>query len=100
MTQEQKRLFIERRSRPTKEVIADLPESIRPHAYIVGAWVWVQFDSKPNTEIIARLKEQGFTWNNRRKVWQNPCGVFRPASSDDPRGRYGMIPVDQESEAA
>jgi len=95
-----KQEFIEGRTRPTNEVIADLSADVKPYAYVVGAWVWIEFPEKPTVSIIDELKAGGFTWNNRRRVWQNPCGVFRPASSDDPRGRFGAIPVNelQESE--
>ena len=42
-----------------------------------------------------RRKRLGFSWNRNREAWQNPCGVFRPASKNhDPRQFYGEEPVE------
>jgi len=92
-TTEQKQQWFENRKLETSEVLSRLPDSIKPHAYVVGVWVWVEFDEKPDRLTLEALKEIGFSWNNKRKVWQHPCGCFRPSSTDDPRFRYGAIPI-------
>jgi hypothetical protein len=59
-------------------------------AEVVGKWVWVQFTEKQPSDITARLAEFGFHWNNKRQVWQHPCGAPTvDASQDDPRAKYG-----------
>jgi hypothetical protein len=55
--------------------------SILALAEIVGCWIWIDFPSKPSTEIRDWLKANGYRWNSRRSVWQNPCGYNRPRSS-------------------
>jgi hypothetical protein len=59
-------------------------------AEVVGKWVWIQFPDKQPATITARLAEFGFHWNNKRQVWQHPCGpVNADSSPDDPRAKYG-----------
>jgi hypothetical protein len=61
-------------------------------AEVVGKWVWIQFSEKQPSDITARLAEFGFHWNNKRQVWQHPCGpVTVDASPDDPRAKYGSV---------
>jgi hypothetical protein len=61
-------------------------------AEVVGKWVWIQFTEKQPSDITARLAEFGFHWNNKRQVWQHPCGpVTVDASPDDPRAKYGSV---------
>ena len=68
---------------------AEAPE-IAEHMKRVGAWLWVQFPTKPQPATLAKLKELGFTWNRNREAWQNPCGEFRRANRRiDPREIYG-----------
>jgi hypothetical protein len=59
-------------------------------AEIVGQWLWLDFpkDRRPITYILWTL---GFHWNQRRYVWQHPCGAFCnfDRSDRDPRERYG-----------
>jgi hypothetical protein len=58
-------------------------------AEVVGKWVWVQFTEKQPHEVTALLAELGFHWNNKRQVWQHPCGMYRDiASASDPRRKY------------
>jgi len=57
-------------------------------AEVVGKWVWIQFDGKQPRQITAALAELGFHWNNRRQVWQHPCGTITPISNQDPRRKY------------
>ena len=89
------------RSKPIGEIIPRLSSSIKKSAYIVGAWLWVEFDSKPGKEIIEELREFGFRWNHSRRVWQHTGGVFRPKSPGDPRWKYGRRELEElETKAA
>jgi hypothetical protein len=87
---------------PTAEVVAALDErpEVKRHAYVVGAWVWVQFPTSPNAETREWLKDWGFRWNSKRQAWQHPCGAFRSRSGDDPRGRYGVVRLEDDAEGA
>ena len=58
-------------------------------AQVVGKWVWVQFSEKQAPEVTSVLAQLGFHWNNKRQVWQHPCGVLTEGSPDDPREKYG-----------
>ncbi len=93
-TPEQKQQWFENRKQDTKTVLNRLPDDVRSYAYVVGVWVWIEFVEKPDRMILDAIKDIGFSWNNKRKVWQHPCGYFRPGSTDDPRARYGAIPLD------
>jgi hypothetical protein len=69
---------------------------------IIGAWVWVTFDAKPDDETRASLKGAGFRWSARRGQWANACGVAKRARmrSGHPRDLYGSVRVDDETGAA
>ena len=58
--------------------LLDLLRSEAPRFYelaeVVGKWVWVQFPDKQPATITSQLAEFGFHWNNKRQVWQHPCG--------------------------
>ncbi len=59
-------------------------------AEVVGKWVWIQFADKQPAAVTRVLAELGFHWNNARKAWQHPCGLFREkALPIDPRQKYG-----------
>ena len=60
-------------------------------AQVVGTWVWVQFADKQPPEVTSVLAQLGFHWNNKRQVWQHPCGVLTEGSPDDPREKYGTL---------
>ena len=67
-------------------------------AEVVGKWVWIQFDGKQPKEITVVLSEFGFHWNNRRQVWQHPCGQTLSGANYDPRRRYGSYyPADKQA---
>ena len=58
-------------------------------AQVVGKWVWIQFTDKQPPQVTAILAEFGFHWNNKRQVWQHPCGhETTEASPEDPRAKY------------
>jgi len=81
------------RQLPTKELLAllsDKASEFFQRAEVIGAWVWIQFADKQPREVTARLAEFGFHWNNKRQVWQHPCGKETQTPFDgDPRERYG-----------
>jgi hypothetical protein len=66
------------------------PEFIR-NCYAVGLWIWAEFKQRLSQEELSFLKELGFRWNPRRKVWQNACGIKRRQSASDPRLKYEVI---------
>jgi hypothetical protein len=85
------------RNLPTRQLL-DLMQATAPALYaiaqIVGKWVWVQFPDRQAPEVTAVLAQLGFHWNNKRQVWQHPCGpVTVDASPDDPRTKYGAEPA-------
>lgn len=57
-------------------------------AEVVGKWVWIEFADKQPREITAQLAEFGFHWNNKRGVWQHPCGQVTPGTESDPKQKY------------
>ena len=64
-------------------------------AEVVGKWVWIQFEGKQPREITAILSELGFHWNNRRQVWQHPCGQVTRRADFDPRRKHrSFFPAD------
>jgi hypothetical protein len=84
------------------ERVLELLQKETPHfweiAEVIGKWVWIQFDGKQPKEITASLSELGFHWNNRRQVWQHPCGQIMSRGNYDPRRRYGSYyPADQKA---
>jgi hypothetical protein len=67
-------------------------------AEVVGKWVWVEFSEKQPPQLTAELSQFGFHWNNRRQVWQHPCGQIRDAAIYDPRRRYrAYFPADHQA---
>jgi hypothetical protein len=84
------------------ERVLRLLQTKTPHfwevAEVVGKWVWIQFEGKQPRQITAQLAQLGFHWNNRRQLWQHPCGFISPSASYDPRHRYGSyFPADRHS---
>jgi hypothetical protein len=57
-------------------------------AEVVGKWVWIQFEGKQPRQITTVLSQLGFHWNNKRQVWQHPCGTIAESSLYDPRRKY------------
>jgi hypothetical protein len=60
-------------------------------AEIVGKWVWLDFPAASHRVAANTLWRLGFHWNQRRCVWQHPCGACAPYASHpkDPRIKYG-----------
>jgi hypothetical protein len=59
-------------------------------AEVVGKWVWLDVSPTQKPNLAALLWAIGFHWNQRRGVWQHPCGSFDPLGShpSDPRAKY------------
>jgi hypothetical protein len=82
------------RELPTQKVLEllkrELPEQYAL-AEIVGKWIWLEFPKASHRAAVNTLHRLGFHWNNRRCVWQHPCGACAPfaAHPQDPRQRYG-----------
>lgn len=73
-------------------ILSEGPAEVLQHAYVVGAWVWVEFPTRPAREVTNYLSSVGFHWNSTRKVWQHSCGIRRHADRrGDPRWTYGML---------
>jgi hypothetical protein len=59
-------------------------------AEVVGKWVWLDVSPARKPMLAKLLWSLGFHWNQRRGVWQHPCGKFDPLGSHptDPRAKY------------
>jgi len=59
-------------------------------AEVVGKWVWLDVSPARKPGLASLLWALGFHWNQRRCVWQHPCGKFDPLGSHptDPRTKY------------
>jgi hypothetical protein len=79
-----------------KEFVLNFMKMQLPEQYakteIVGRWLWLDFpyDFK-NRVIVNALWKLGFHFNQRRYIWQHPCGAFAPHQPHpgDPRKKYG-----------
>ena len=64
-------------------------------ARVVGKWVWIKFDSKPNATIRQSLKDFGFRWSKRRQQWAHNCGhSTKPALNYKPWDKYSTTSLD------
>src|ERR1017187_3294964 len=67
------------RELPTQRVL-DLLKAQLPRQYelaeIVGKWIWLEFPAASHRAAANTLARLGFHWNQRRCVWQHPCGAF------------------------
>ena len=98
MTKEQKQNWIEQRKRPQAEILLAIKTTLPavwPAVAVVGKWIWVQFQKKPEAAILEGLKGLGFSWSSRRGCWQHPCGSWSGGKKGDPRERYGMVRAEE-----
>jgi hypothetical protein len=68
-------------------------------AEVVGKWVWLDASPARKPVMAKMLWALGFHWNQRRGVWQHPCGKFDPLGSHptDPRAKYrSYFPADAQ----
>src|SRR5665213_4546401 len=66
-------------------------------AEVVGKWVWLVVSPGRKPNLASLLWVLGFHWNQRRGVWQHPCGTFNPFGIHpaDPRAKYrSYFPAD------
>ena len=66
-------------------------------AEVVGKWVWLDVSPARKPNLASVLWALGFHWNQRRGVWQHPCGSFNPFGihPTDPRAKYrSYFPAD------
>lgn len=66
-------------------------------AEVVGKWVWLDVSPAKKPLLAKMLWALGFHWNQRRHLWQHPCGRFEPVASHpaDPRRKYrSFFPAD------
>ncbi|HEY2081956.1 MAG TPA: hypothetical protein VGI88_04165 [Verrucomicrobiae bacterium] len=85
---------------PTEAVLNHLRTNL-PSQYemaeVVGKWVWLDVSPARKPALAKMLWALGFHWNQRRGVWQHPCGKFDPLGSHptDPRAKYrSYFPAD------
>lgn len=82
------------RELPMRKVL-DLLKRELPSQYelaeVVGKWIWLEFPKASHRAAANTLYRLGFHWNQRRSVWQHPCGACAPFASHpkDPRTKYG-----------
>ena len=82
------------------DFIRDAAPAALPYTKRVGRWLWAIFPEKPDEETRATLRELGFLYSKRRSAWMHPCGhpCKRRARNYDPRDKYGVESVDDESQ--
>ena len=82
---------VQKNKQESKSIIEVL-EYCKTHnlpARVVGRWVWVKFDSKPDEKTRQGLKDMGFRWSKRRGQWSHSCGIAsRPARGYRPWDKY------------
>lgn len=62
-------------------------------ADVVGRWVWLKFESKPDQEVRDELKAAGFRWVKKRGEWAHNCGHPCHHGHGNPRFKYGEVSV-------
>src|ERR1700761_7951748 len=83
------------------QTVLDFLKSKLPQQYelaeIVGTWIWLDFPKASDRAAANTLYRLGFHWNQRRCVWQHPCGAFAPYAPHpgEPRAKYGSRLVSQ-----
>ena len=71
--------------------IAEVVEFCKKNQFIaelVGCWVWVSFDEKPDEETRKLLKDAGFRWVRKRGKWAHNCGRPCRSSKSNPWDKY------------
>lgn len=67
---------------------------LRSDAKVVGTWVWVEFEKRPEADVRDFLRFMGFHWNRKRQAWQHPCGSKVRARGGYPKLKYGARSVE------
>ena len=61
---------------------------------VVGKWVWVFFEDKPEDALRQALKDFGFRWSARRGGWAHNCGnPSRSAAKTSPFEKYQVTTI-------
>lgn len=69
--------------------VIDFCTQLDLQAELVGKWIWVSFDEKPDRQLRRTLKDFGFRWSKRRGKWAHNCGhPTKSASLSDPWEKY------------
>jgi hypothetical protein len=68
----------------------DAPSAME-YAEIVGTWIWITFQTRPDAAIREKLCDIGFIWNQKRGAWMHSCGAFTPHSKSHPKTKYATI---------
>jgi hypothetical protein len=88
------------RTQSIEELARDTKYVTKADVSIVGSWVWVKFNSKPDEEIRAWLKARHYRWNPKREVWQFAGSIEgrhrSPMSNEYLRLKYGSADVEEE----
>ena len=77
--------------REVEAKIAEVVEFCKQHKFtaeLVGAWVWVSFEEKPDAETRKLLKDAGFRWVKKRGKWAHNCGIRTRGSKGNPWEKY------------
>jgi hypothetical protein len=87
--------------RLSTEAVLNCLRTLLPSQYelaeVVGKWVWLDVSPTRKPGLANLLWSLGFHWNQRRGVWQHPCGLFDPFGSHptDLRAKYrSYFPAD------
>ena len=83
-----------------KAKIAELIEFCKKNHFIaelVGCWVWVSFDEKPDEGTRKTLKAAGFRWVRKRSKWAHNCGRPCRSSKGNPWEKYEHQYISQAS---
>lgn len=63
---------------------------------LVGAWLWVKYDSPPPANVRENLKAIGFRFSRRRQQWFHNLGKSsRPARNYRPWDKYETVSLDE-----
>ncbi|AQT70094.1 hypothetical protein STSP2_03296 [Anaerohalosphaera lusitana] len=84
--------------------VLEVIDFCRQHGFeaeLVGKWVWVRFDKRPDQATRRALKDIGFRWSKRRGRWAHNCGhPTKSARESDPWQKYHTRIVSRKGGAA
>jgi hypothetical protein len=62
-------------------------------AEVVGKWVWLDVSPARKPGLANLLWRLGFHWNQRRGVWQHPCGCLTRSARIPPTRAPSIAPI-------
>ena len=84
----------ENRSIPDMQEVIAFCKKLNLAGKVVGKWVWVFFEDKPEDDLRKSLKDFGFRWSARRGGWAHNCGnPTRSASKSSPFEKYQVTTI-------